>query len=83
MIITKTAQAVLEKRYFQPGETTWLQRCHAVGVTFGKDDEEILAFTSIMNDGDFLVNSPALMNAGTEIKAYSACYVLPIEDIRR
>lgn len=80
LTITPTAQTVLEKRYFRDGETTWGQLTTRVATCFGKDDGEIDSFKSLMDEGDFLPNSPALMNAGTELTAYSACYVLPVED---
>lgn len=78
--ITETAQAVLEKRYFINGEKSWTQLCRRVGGWFGANEGEEIEFFGIMNRMDFLPNSPALMNAGTSIKSYSACYVLPVED---
>jgi ribonucleoside-diphosphate reductase alpha chain len=78
--ITSTAQEVLEKRYFLDGESTWDQLATRVANHFSSSEKEEQDFKQVLSTCDFLLNSPALMNAGTEIESYSACYTLPVED---
>jgi len=86
MSITKTAQTVLEKRIFLKDtegnllEKTWDEVCNRVAKCFATTREEETQFYHMMERLDSLPNSPVLMNAGTEIKSYSACFVLPVED---
>lgn len=80
MELTETAEVVLKKRYYLPEEKKWTHLCARVSNFFGKDNKEKQSFYDVMANGDFLPNSPTLMNAGTSINSFSACFVLPIED---
>jgi ribonucleoside-diphosphate reductase alpha chain len=79
--LTETALRVLKKRYFRVGEG-WDELCARVaGVVAAPDNGEYEGlFFKIINDLDFLPNSPCLMNAGTELGQLAACFVLPVED---
>jgi ribonucleoside-diphosphate reductase alpha chain len=92
-MLTENALTVLEKRYLRKDQDGNVietpqemfrrvaRNIAAVEKRYGGDvanAEE--AFFNIMNDLDFLPNSPTLMNAGTNIQQLSACFVLPVED---
>ena len=93
---TEPALRILRERYLmrQGGEVveTPEEMCWRVALTiatgearYGRSDaavrEVAAAFYDVMIEGEFLPNSPTLMNAGTgNGLQYSACYVLPVGD---
>lgn len=89
MQLTEAAEAVLNKRYYLTKEDgtkeNWDDLCRRVAQAAAgqekenKDQWEHLFF-QVINNCEFLPNSPCLMNAGTEIGQLSACFVLPVPD---
>ncbi len=86
MILTDNALTVLEKRYFRKdndGKSVedWekMIRRVAVNISNGNKEKEKLYF-DLLDSGNFLPNSPTLMNAGHDLQQLSACFVLPLED---
>ncbi len=86
---SQTALEILKARYLRPGETPEeLFERVARGVAqaellygpVSKVREWEEKFHSVMENLDFLPNSPTLMNAGTELGQLAACFVLPVED---
>lgn len=93
MILGKTAEAVLRKRYLlknEKGEVieTPEEMCHRVANAVAKAEENYgndskfwaKEFFRIIWNQEFMPNSPTLMNAGTPLGQLSACFVLPVED---
>ncbi|MEM4472286.1 MAG: vitamin B12-dependent ribonucleotide reductase [Archaeoglobaceae archaeon] len=93
MILTKTAETVLKKRYLlknEKGETieTPEQMFWRVAKAIAAAEEKYgnnpdfwaKKFFEIMWNQEFMPNSPTLMNAGTPLGQLSACFVIPVED---
>ncbi len=87
------ALTVLKKRYLikdddgnvveTPGQLFRRVARHVAAVETGYGDDAAAAeeiFFRIMTSGEFIPNSPTLMNAGTALGMLSACFVLPVED---
>ena len=86
MILTDNALTVLEKRYFRKDNDgkpveDWEKMISrvAVNISNGNKEKEKLYF-DLLDSGNFLPNSPTLMNAGHDLQQLSACFVLPLED---
>jgi len=85
MKLTNNAKALLETRYFQPGETWQKLTKRVVKAIVQAEKTDYLKkkyselFTSIIGSREFVPASPFLMNANIS-NHYFSCYVLPIED---
>ena len=86
MILTDNAKVVLEKRYYKKnenGETVedWSKLISRVAGNISQNDKEKYErYYKLLDSGNFLPNSPTLMNAGNDLQQLSACFVLPLED---
>ncbi len=94
--LTRNAQAVLTARYLKKDkdakvvetiEDLYDRVASAVAEAeraYGLSDSAVEtvrdAFYEMMARGEFLPNSPTLMNAGRSMGMLSACFVLPVED---
>ncbi len=86
MKLTDNALTVLKKRYFRKDNNgkpieNWdkMIRRVAVNISNGNKEKEKLYY-DLLDSGNFLPNSPTLMNAGHDLQQLSACFVLPLED---
>lgn len=93
--LSTNALRVLERRYLRKDETgkvietpdemfrrvadniASVNRLYRDGRSVEAEADE---FYLMMRKLEFLPNSPALMNAGTEIQQLAACFVIPVED---
>lgn len=86
MILTQIAKTTLDKRYLikdeagKPAEQPEDMLKRVAKVIANGDKELEKQFFNIMNNLEFLPNSPTLMNAGRDLGQLSACFVLPVED---
>jgi ribonucleoside-diphosphate reductase alpha chain len=86
-MLSAEAMAVLKARYLGPDETPedmfrrvadYVARAE---TSYGRDNERAAEdYYTMMNNLEFLPNSPTLMNAGRARAQLAACFVLPIED---
>ena len=74
---------ILAARYFREGESSWEDVCRRVADYVGNTDDEREIYYDMMVNKDFVPNSPALMNAGTDTSMMSACISLGIDDDMR
>lgn len=72
------ADHILKSRYLLPGEKDFTDICRRVAGWIGRDEAESGAFFRMMESGEFLPNSPALMNAGTPCNQLAGCFVIPV-----
>jgi ribonucleoside-diphosphate reductase alpha chain len=85
-MISKNALEVLNRRYFLKDKDgniieDWEKLCRRVSKAVSKNDKKKEQdYFDLMYNLRFLPNSPTLMNAGTEMGALSACFVIPIKD---
>lgn len=71
---------VLAARYFREDESSWEDVCRRVADYVGNTDDEREIYYDMMVNKDFVPNSPALMNAGTNTPLLSACFAFGMED---
>jgi ribonucleoside-diphosphate reductase alpha chain len=86
--LSENGRRVLENRYLAkdaagnlaetPCELFW--RVSSAVAAAETDPRWARRFYEMMASGEFLPNSPTLMNAGREMGMLSACFVLPVED---
>ncbi|MEE9132583.1 MAG: vitamin B12-dependent ribonucleotide reductase [Gemmatimonadota bacterium] len=97
--LSENATTVLERRYLvkdeelrpveMPRELFWrvARAVAAVDLNYGASGAEARRsaerFYRLLANGQFMPNSPTLMNAGRPLGQLSACFVLPVEDSLR
>ncbi len=86
-MITKNAQQLLEKGYFQDGEKTWSDIAKRVGNAIAQAEvndtlKKIYSekFSDIIEKMDFIPSTPCLINAGTNSQQLSSCFIIDVKD---
>lgn len=87
MLLSDNARTVLERRYLAKVNNEIVETpkdmLHRVAKNIAQFEEDPLwekRFFEVMDNLEFLPNSPTLMNAGRDLQQLSACFVLPVED---
>lgn len=80
--LSKTAQNILQKRYYGDGETKWDDVVNRViEYVIPNADEEQKEVTRAMMIGTYFIpNSPCLVNAGKKGAGLAACFVVDFPD---
>ena len=81
--MTPNAINLLQQRYCQTNETPGDVYPRVAKSIANGDIKKQQKYNELLSNGDFLPNSPCLMNAGVKSKIggqLKACYVLPVED---
>jgi ribonucleoside-diphosphate reductase alpha chain len=78
--ISKVAINILQKRYFQAGETTWDQNAVRVVDWVIPDSPYYDLTKQMILNRYFLPNSPCLVNAGKKDAGLCACFVVDFPD---
>lgn len=80
--VSDVAMNILKKRYFQPNENTWKELVDRVSkAIYPEGPEGNEDFYNLLLNRYFVLNSPALVNLGTNNNGGAmACFVLPFED---
>ena len=74
--VSDVAMNILKKRYFQPNENTWKELVDRVSKAIYPEGNE--DFYNLLLNRYFVLNSPALVNLGTNNNGGAmACFVLP------
>lgn len=79
--MNEIALDVLKERYFQSGETKWEDITTRVSWYIAGGEGQVAArYKEMMDNFEFIPNSPCLMNAGTVHPMLSACFAVGLED---
>lgn len=74
-------EAILEDRFYHPGEQSWLEVCHRTADAWATPNTAHWGDTlTMLAERKGLPNTPAIANAGRPNATGSACYVLPVND---
>lgn len=80
--ISKTAENILQKRYYSDGESKWEDIVNRVVnhviPHFVSDEKEIIQ--KMITNGYFIPNSPCLVNSGKKRGGLMACFVVDFPD---
>jgi ribonucleoside-diphosphate reductase alpha chain len=80
IIMGEYEDRLIKERYCANGESSWTDIVRRVVDAICKTESDKKEMFEIINNKDFIPNTPTLMNAGTKSGQLSACFALNIED---